>query len=110
MSTLLACWMPNTVAKAGTMSLPLIAWQHMLSPRVAASPTNPSPIFTHSTTSCTKHTHQPKTLVTKSLLWSLMPVDTSNHFLPSLPCMPLTFCRQHLVACIQHANILTVNS
>jgi len=51
MRTLLACWTPRTVAKAGMMSLPLTAWQHMPSPRVAACPTKPSPIFTHSTMS-----------------------------------------------------------
>lgn len=51
MRTLLACWTPRTVAKAGMMSLPLTAWQHIPSPWVAACPTRPSPIFTHSTIS-----------------------------------------------------------
>lgn len=52
MRQLLACWMPSMVAQAGMMSLPLTCWQHRASPLRQASPTSPSPIFTHSTTSC----------------------------------------------------------
>ena len=52
MRQLLACWMPSTDSKAGMICLPVVCWVHMPSPRVAASPTRPSPIFTHSTKSC----------------------------------------------------------